>query len=58
MTTLSYQEQQDVIAAVEDQLILSLPHHVPLVRRIAIVNDTRRVIARLLADPTPPSPNQ
>jgi hypothetical protein len=48
VTALSYQEQQDAIAAVEDVLIQSLPHKMPMMERIALVNDVRKALARVL----------
>lgn len=39
-------EQDELIGAIEDAVLLSLPGRLPLVRKIALVNVIRRAVLR------------
>jgi len=55
MTT---QESDAVIIAIEDAAILSLPAHMPLSRRVDLVNLLRREVARVLKTDLPSTTEQ
>lgn len=45
---MTIQEEQDVIAAIEDAAIVSMPAHIPIASKVDLVNRIRRSVAREL----------